>query len=174
MPELPEVETIRRQLAEHVGGRTITDVEVLDPLLVDPEDPRSFEHRVSGRSIEALRRTGKYLFVDLDGGEALALHLRMTGQLLWSASEPLEPTPYARAVFRIEGARAGDVLMKLSPVDQARLEPGELRRTRAAQVACALWREGDGYTLVCFRSVAGYVMGLLTHSAQPGSEIFPA
>jgi sarcosine oxidase subunit gamma len=80
----------------------------------------------------------------------------------------------ARAVFRIEGARAGDVLMKLSPVDQARLEPDELRRTRAAQVACALWREGDGYTLVCFRSVAGYVMGLLTHSAQPGSEIFPA
>ena len=102
MPELPEVETIRRQLAQHVGGRTITDVEVLDPLLVDPEDPRSFEHRVSGRSIEALRRTGKYLFVDLDGGEALALHLRMTGQLLWSASEPLEPTPYARAVFRID------------------------------------------------------------------------
>ena len=80
----------------------------------------------------------------------------------------------ARAVFRIEGAKAAEVLMKLSPVDQARLEPGELRRTRAAQVACAFWREGDGYTLVSFRSVAGYVMGLLTHSAQPGSEIFPA
>jgi sarcosine oxidase subunit gamma len=80
----------------------------------------------------------------------------------------------ARAVFRIEGARAAEVLMKLSPVDQARLEPGELRRTRAAQVACAFWREGEGYTLISFRSVAGYVMGLLTHSAQPGSEIFPA
>jgi sarcosine oxidase subunit gamma len=77
-------------------------------------------------------------------------------------------------VFRIEGARAAEVLMKLSPVDQARLEPGELRRTRAAQVACAFWREGEGYTLISFRSVAGYVMGLLTHSAQPGSEIFPA
>lgn len=102
MPELPEVETIRRQLAQHVGGRTITDVEVLDPLLVDPEDPRSFEHRVSGRSIEGLRRTGKYLFVDLDGGEALALHLRMTGQLLWSPAEPDEAVPHARAVFRID------------------------------------------------------------------------
>ena len=80
----------------------------------------------------------------------------------------------ARAVFRVDGPRAAEVLMKLSPVDHARLEPGELRRTRAAQVACAFWREGDGYTVVSFRSVAAYVMGLLTHSAQPGSEIFPA
>ena len=80
----------------------------------------------------------------------------------------------ARAVFRVDGPRSAEVLMKLSPVDHARLEPGELRRTRAAQVACAFWREGDGYTVVSFRSVAAYVMGLLTHSAQPGSEIFPA
>jgi sarcosine oxidase, subunit gamma len=77
----------------------------------------------------------------------------------------------ARAIFRIEGDHAADVLRKLSPVDFDRLDPGELRRTRAAQVAAALWSEGGGYTLVCFRSVAGYVMGLLTHSAQPGSEV---
>jgi sarcosine oxidase subunit gamma len=56
-------------------------------------------------------------------------------------------------------------------VDFVTLAPGELRRTRAAQVAAAFWREGDGYTLVCFRSVAGYVMGLLSHSALPGSEL---
>lgn len=77
----------------------------------------------------------------------------------------------ARAVFRIEGDRAADVLRKLSPVDFDRLEPGELRRSRAAQVAAAMWAQDGGYTLVCFRSVAAYVMGLLTHSAQPGSEI---
>lgn len=77
----------------------------------------------------------------------------------------------ARAVFRIEGAKADQVLAKLSPVDLARLEPGELRRSRAAQVAAAFWKDGEGYTLVSFRSVAGYVMGLLTHSAQPGSEL---
>lgn len=77
----------------------------------------------------------------------------------------------ARAVFRIEGPRAAEVLMKLMPVDFAALAPGELRRSRAAQVACAIWQEGDGYTLVSFRSVAGYVMGLLTHSAQSGSEL---
>jgi sarcosine oxidase subunit gamma len=77
----------------------------------------------------------------------------------------------ARAVFRVEGAKAGQVLAKLCPVDFVTLAPGELRRTRAAQVAAAFWREGDGYTLVCFRSVAGYVMGLLSHSALPGSEL---
>lgn len=77
----------------------------------------------------------------------------------------------ARAVFRIEGAKADQVLRKLLPADLDRLEPGELRRTRAAQVAVAFWRQDGGYTLVSFRSVAGYVMGLLTHSAQPGSEL---
>lgn len=78
----------------------------------------------------------------------------------------------ARAVFRIEGPKADQVIRKLSPVDLDTLAPGELRRTRAAQVAAAFWRQGDGYTLVCFRSVAEYVMGLLKHASQPGSELF--
>ena len=77
----------------------------------------------------------------------------------------------ARAVFRVEGDLAADVLRKLSPVDFDTLEPGELRRTRAAQVAAAIWQQDGGFTLVCFRSVAAYVMGLLSHSAQPGSEL---
>ena len=77
----------------------------------------------------------------------------------------------ARAVFRIEGAKAAQVIAKLSPVDLATLAPGELRRTRAAQVAAGFWAEGAGYRLVSFRSVAVYFMGLLTHSAQPGSEL---
>jgi sarcosine oxidase, subunit gamma len=77
----------------------------------------------------------------------------------------------ARAVFRIEGERAAEVLMKLTPADLSALAEGELRRSRAAQVACAFWADEAGFTLVSFRSVAGYVMGLLTHSAQPGSEL---
>jgi sarcosine oxidase, subunit gamma len=77
----------------------------------------------------------------------------------------------ARAVFRIEGERADQVLRKLVPADLDRLAPGELRRTRAAQVAVAFWQGDGGYTLVSFRSVAGYVMGLLSHAAQPGSEL---
>lgn len=77
----------------------------------------------------------------------------------------------ARAVFRVEGAKADQVLRKLSPVDFDRLEPGELRRSRTAQVAAAFWAEDGGFTLVCFRSVASYVMGLLSVSARPGAEL---
>lgn len=77
----------------------------------------------------------------------------------------------ARAVFRIEGERADQVLRKLVPADLDRLAPGELRRTRAAQVAVAFWQADGGFTVVCFRSVAGYVMGLLSHASQPGSEL---
>ncbi len=77
----------------------------------------------------------------------------------------------ARAIFRIEGAKADQVLRKLMPVDFDRLERNELRRSRAAQTAAAVWAEDEGFTLVCFRSAAGYVMGLLTHSAMPGSDL---
>lgn len=77
----------------------------------------------------------------------------------------------ARAVFRIEGAKAAQVLTKLTPTDMGALAPDELRRSRVAQVAAAFWAQDGGYTLICFRSVAGYVMGVLTHAAQPGSEI---
>ena len=78
----------------------------------------------------------------------------------------------ARAVFRIEGGRADQVLAKLAPVDLTAMAEGELRRTRVAQVAAAFWRQGDGFTLICFRSVAPYVMGLLEHSAMPDSHLY--
>jgi sarcosine oxidase subunit gamma len=77
----------------------------------------------------------------------------------------------ARAVFRIEGAKAEQVLAKLCPADLAALAPAEMRRTRAAQVAVAFWRQDNGFTLVSFRSVAGYVMGLLSNAAKQGSEL---
>jgi sarcosine oxidase, subunit gamma len=77
----------------------------------------------------------------------------------------------ARAVFHVTGPRAAEVLMKLTPSDISTLAPGELRRSRAAQVAAAFWAEDGGYKIVCFRSVADYMMGLLSHSAAPGSAL---
>ncbi len=78
----------------------------------------------------------------------------------------------ARALFRVSGEKADQVLQKLAPVDFKALQTGEIRRSRAAQVAVALWRSApDQLSLVCFRSVAGYVMGLLEASAQKGGEI---
>ncbi|MDE3238226.1 MAG: sarcosine oxidase subunit gamma [Paracoccaceae bacterium] len=80
----------------------------------------------------------------------------------------------ARASFRIRGAGAREVMAKLSPVDYApgRFGPGELRRTRAAQVAAAVWMSGEAeFSLVCFRSVARYVFDLLSVSAAEGGQV---
>ncbi|MCY1127096.1 sarcosine oxidase subunit gamma [Frigidibacter sp. RF13] len=78
----------------------------------------------------------------------------------------------ARAMFRIKGDKADQVLAKLCPVDLKTLADGELRRTRAAQVAAALWQSDKGeFTLVSFRSVADYVFGALELSARSGSEL---
>jgi sarcosine oxidase, subunit gamma len=80
----------------------------------------------------------------------------------------------ARAVFRLSGGNAREVLAKLSPTDMAVFPAGEVRRTRLAQTAAAFWSDGDDpetFTIVCFRSVAQYVFDLLKISAEPGSEI---
>jgi formamidopyrimidine-DNA glycosylase len=82
MPELPEVETIRRQLEPAVVGRRIDSARVLDERWTRPHDPAGVEKAIAGRRIEGVRRRGKYLIVDLDGDRHLVMHLRMTGNLL--------------------------------------------------------------------------------------------
>ena len=78
----------------------------------------------------------------------------------------------ARDVFTISGKQSCDVLAKICPVDFASLHPDEIRRTRAAQSAVALIREGpDDFTLICFRSVARYMADLLATVAAPGGEV---
>jgi formamidopyrimidine-DNA glycosylase len=82
VPELPEVETIRRQLEPAVVGRRIEEARVLDERWTRPEPPRVVEAELKGRTIEDVRRRGKYLIVDLEGDRHLVMHLRMTGNLL--------------------------------------------------------------------------------------------
>ena len=82
MPELPEVETIRRQLEPHVRGRRIERARVLDERWTRPVSARAVESALAGRRIEEVARRGKYLVFPLDDGRALAMHLRMTGNLL--------------------------------------------------------------------------------------------
>lgn len=83
MPELPEVEVVRAGLQTHVLGRTIGAVEVLHPRAVRRHVPGAgdFATRLSGTRIEAVRRRGKYLWFELDAGDALLAHLGMSGQL---------------------------------------------------------------------------------------------
>jgi len=101
MPELPEVETIRRQLEPELVGRTIEKLEVFDELFSRPATPRALEKAVSGRRIEAFRRRGKYMLLDLSGGVTLILHLRMTGNLQLAPSVP-EPR-FLRALIHLDG-----------------------------------------------------------------------
>lgn len=82
MPELPEVETVRRQLEPELLGRRIESVQVLDERWTRPEPPALIEAGLTGRTIEAVGRRGKYLLVGLDDGSTLLMHLRMTGNLL--------------------------------------------------------------------------------------------
>jgi formamidopyrimidine-DNA glycosylase len=82
MPELPEVETIRRQLEPELRNRRIERLEVLDARWTRPVDPRPLERQLGGRTIASLRRRGKYLLLDLEGELTLVMHLRMTGNLL--------------------------------------------------------------------------------------------
>jgi formamidopyrimidine-DNA glycosylase len=125
MPELPEVETIRRQLAPLVEGRRLLEVEVLDPRWSRPLAPRELESALAGRRVIALRRRGKYLLWELEGDVHLAQHLRMTGSVL--ANPDPEP-PHTRVRMRL-GARRGEGRgggVRLVIADPRRFGTGEL------------------------------------------------
>ena len=102
MPELPEVETIRRHLAPHVEGRVLERLEVLDARWCDPLAGEEVAAAVEGRRVEALARRGKYLVWELEDDVHLMMHLRMTGTLLL---DPPEPPRHRRVRFGFDGGR---------------------------------------------------------------------
>jgi formamidopyrimidine-DNA glycosylase len=96
VPELPEVETIRRQLAPHLEGRRLEALEVLDPRWCEPAEPGALGDAARGRSIDRVWRRGKYLVLELEGDVHLVMHLRMTGNLLLSSDGADRPHLRAR------------------------------------------------------------------------------
>ena len=98
MPELPEVESVRRQLDPELAGRTITET-FADPL---PSIPREFHDvdRAMGRTIERVGRRGKFLIAPLDDGLELIMHLGMTGSFRFD-----HPDPYVRAWLALDDGR---------------------------------------------------------------------
>ena len=106
VPELPEVEVVRRGLADHVLGRTVADVELRGHRVARRHvaGPQDLTDRLAGRRIEAVRRRGKYLWLDLGDGLGLILHLGMSGQLLVEdAAAPDEKHLHARFRFADDG-----------------------------------------------------------------------
>lgn len=78
----------------------------------------------------------------------------------------------ARAVFTLQGDTLRDTLGKVSPADLSALHPGEMRRTRLAQIPAALWfSDATTAHVICFRSVARYAFDVLAMSARPGGEV---
>src|SRR5437899_2547028 len=117
MPELPEVETIRRQLAPLVEGRRLERVEILDERWSRPLAPAELAAALESRRIERMERRGKYLLWNLEGDVHLVQHLRMTGALLW---EPAPEPAYVRV--RMQLAPSGRVVV----TDPRRFGTGEL------------------------------------------------
>jgi formamidopyrimidine-DNA glycosylase len=100
VPELPEVETIRRQLAPLVEGRVVTRLDISDPRWCLPLAPQAIVDVVQGRRVERLARRGKYLVWELEDDAFLLMHLRMTGTLLY---DPPPGTPYERVRWQFDG-----------------------------------------------------------------------
>ncbi|WP_103719202.1 bifunctional DNA-formamidopyrimidine glycosylase/DNA-(apurinic or apyrimidinic site) lyase [Bosea psychrotolerans] len=101
MPELPEVETVRRGLEPAMLGQVFARVEQNRPDLRFPL-PDRFVERLTGRKVEALSRRAKYLIADLDDGQALIMHLGMSGRFVVEApgTPPTEPGAYYNEIGR--------------------------------------------------------------------------
>jgi formamidopyrimidine-DNA glycosylase len=126
IPELPEVETIRRQLAPLVEGRVVARLAISDPRWCLPLLPDAIVDAVQGRRVERLGRRGKYLVWELEDEAFLLMHLRMTGTLLY---DPPPDTPYERVRFTLDDGH------ELRFCDPRRFGTGELALGPAARDA---------------------------------------
>jgi len=151
MPELPEVETVRRQLEPELVGKRIVSATVLDERLTRPEAPAALERAVEGREVTAVARRGKYLLVGLEGGRTLAMHLRMTGNLLLRDSEHGETADLMKTE-RLAGPR----LYEAAP------EPSHVR---------ARFELDDGRTLV-FTDVRRFGQAVVLDAGDQLDEFF--
>ena len=108
MPELPEVETVRRRIAPLVEGATIASAEIVDPRLTRPVSPSLVADALVGERIAAVERRGKYLLWRLESGRTLVVHLRMTGSLLHFPAGDLPADAHRRATLALDtGAAVG-------------------------------------------------------------------
>ena len=101
MPEMPEVEIIRRYLDTQVAGKTIMNLDIRLPRMIKWPDVEGFRALVTGRTIKSMNRRGKYLLMELDNDSKVVFHLRMTGRLVY---EPTGDTSdhHARVIFHLQ------------------------------------------------------------------------
>jgi formamidopyrimidine-DNA glycosylase len=150
MPELPEVETIRRHLAPYVEGRRLERLQILDPRWSRPLAPEELSAAVEGRTVERLGRRGKYLVWELSDDAFLLLHLRMTGTLL--LDPPADP-PYNRVWFELGDHRLAFTDPRRFGTGELALGPDQLDAFFAARLGVEPL--GDGFTAAHLYGLAG-------------------
>jgi formamidopyrimidine-DNA glycosylase len=124
MPELPEVETIRRQLAPLVERRRLLRMEILDSRWSRPLAPEELTDALIGRRVESLGRRGKYLVWRFAGEVYLVQHLRMTGAIL---CEPSSEEPHVRVRLTLGPPGGASARARADEGERPALEPGALR-----------------------------------------------
>lgn len=103
MPELPEVETIKRELEKAILGKKITGVVVNNPMVIRQPSVEKFKKELSGAIIKSILRRAKLLILELSNGKSLAIHLRMTGQLVYPGNGKA-----SRVTFRFSDGKTLD------------------------------------------------------------------
>jgi len=161
MPELPEVETIARQLAKRVTGRTIRSFASDWERITEPEPVPLIAARLAGRRIEAVRRRGKLVVFALDGGDALCTSLRMTGRFAFRELGRGAPERFTRATFTFTDGTGLDYvdlrkLGRMTLVDLADIVADDAggERTLKAPLHLAMGREplGRSFTVAWLRA----------------------
>ncbi|MEI8349415.1 MAG: DNA-formamidopyrimidine glycosylase [Candidatus Omnitrophota bacterium] len=104
MPELPEVETIKRELEKAVLGKKITEVCVRHPTVIREPSVEKFKKGIAGTTVKNILRKAKVLILELSNGKSLVIHLKMTGQLIY----PGTPGTHTRVVFNLAGGKTLD------------------------------------------------------------------
>src|SRR4051812_14198780 len=102
MPELPEVESVRRQLEPALVGRSFERVSIDDPRLVRPYEPAEVAAELEGERVAAVERRGKYLVVRFESARVLLIHLRMTGTLLHAPPGTPADVSHRRAAVNLD------------------------------------------------------------------------
>jgi formamidopyrimidine-DNA glycosylase len=114
MPELPEVETVKRGLARSVLGKRIEEVNIFDPSLVKKPGNRTFVRGLLKKRIVQVGRRGKYLLIYLDSHRVWVVHLRMTGRMLFNDDGRPKADKSTRVILTLSGGKQGRSYLSFS------------------------------------------------------------
>lgn len=104
MPELPEIETVRRIIEPQIDGQMIITVSIQNPQVIAYPKAETFSDLLTGQTVSSMSRRGKFLTIHFETGDRLSLHLRMTGQLLVTPADFPEEK-HTHLVFCLSGGQ---------------------------------------------------------------------